>query len=168
VGQVVEADKVTGVSEIQRQTFLLRPDPPVRALAIASLGAVVGAVLIVLAASLDLHGAVTMLGLAVLGAALALAVTGLVLTARLKSTVILDQAGLSFRRGSRQHTLGWGAIRAVELTDSSIVIRARDDADVELANPRGATDRVVRALLTAVRNALDTDRGYSSRQGSKR
>ncbi len=146
----------------RRQSYVLRPRPPVRALAIASLAALAGAVLTVLAAAFDLPGAVLLLGAVVLGVALALAVAGLLLTARLRSTISLDPAGLRLSRGHQRVDLAWGDISAVDLTADSIVLRTRDHVRTELPNPRGTSDPVVSSMLNAIREALDADRGYES------
>ncbi len=146
----------------RRQSYVLRPRPPVRALAIASLAALVGAVLTVVAAALGLPGAVLVLGAVVLGVALALAVASLVLTARLRSTISLDPTGLKLSRGPQRVDLVWGDISAVDLTGDSIVLRTRDDGRTEVPNPRGTSDPVVSSMLNAIRAALDADRGYEN------
>lgn len=146
----------------RRQSYVLRPRPPIRALAIASLAALVGAVLTVLAGALDLPGAVLLLGAVVLAMALALAVASLVLTARLRSTISLDPTGLKLSRGPQRVDLAWGDISAVDLTADSIVLRTKDDGRTEVPNPRGISDPVVSRMLNAVREALDADRGYES------
>jgi hypothetical protein len=148
----------------QRQTYVLRARPPVRALAIASLGALVGAVVIVLAETFGLPVVVLVLGILILAAAVALAVAGLLLTARLKTTVVVGPTGMEISRGSQRRELAWSEITGVDLTATHILVRTGKERGAEVANPRGSSDPEVSRLLASLRSALDADRGYQPYQ----
>lgn len=146
----------------QQQTYVLSAPPPVRALAIASVAALLGAVLVVLSATTGLPGLVLVVGVVLLLAGLALAIAGLVLTARLKTTVSLDSDGLHLSRGTARTELPWREITGVDLTANHILVRTSTADGAQILNPRGPSDPSVRRLMNAVREALDADRGYQN------
>jgi hypothetical protein len=140
----------------QTDVFELRPPPPVRALAIASVSALAGAVVIVLSA----HRAVTVLGALLLGFGVLLAAVALVLTARLRSTVRVDATGLQVSRGRRTDTLAWVDVDQVRERGHQLIAYGREghtELVVTVPGPRGPS--YVR-LLDAVRHRLDESRGY--------
>jgi hypothetical protein len=148
-----------------RQTYVLKPRPPVRALAIASVLAVVGAVLIVLSNAAGHPAWVLIPEALLLAAAVALAVAALLATRRLTTTAGLDESGIELSRGGRTTTLAWSEITAVELAPHHILLRSGADVAAAVPNPRGASDPGVREFLDAVRRSLDDNRGYGSLAG---
>lgn len=142
------------------QTFVLRARPPVRALAISSVAGLVGAVLMVGSRALDLPTVVVVVGAIALVLALVLLTAALLLTMRLTTRVALAELGVQISRGSRSREIAWSDITGVDLAATHLVLHTRAGDDAEVVTPRGTADPVVTKLSQALREALDTDRGY--------
>ena len=142
------------------QRFTLTAPPPVRALAIAAVTALVGAGLIVISQMLDLGAVVLAVGVVGLVLAVALAVAALVLGARVRSELLLETEAITIRGAGEERRVPWADIDTVTLLGPRLTFVRRTGADVVVVNPRGPADRTFRALLTAVRRRLDADRGY--------
>jgi hypothetical protein len=157
----VRAGSVTDVSELDSERFALTAAPPIRTLAIASLVAVVGAAMMVASRALRLGPVVLVVGVVGLAFAIALALAGVILATRLRSTLVLDTDGITVVRGRRTDRLPWSNIESVRLTGPRLTFLTKTaSADVSVINPRGRTDPTFTALLTTIRDRLDVDRGY--------
>ena len=144
------------------QRFTLTAPPPVRALAIAAVTALVGAGLMVAAQVLDLGPVVLVVGLVGLGLAVALAVAALVLAARARADLVMEPEAITVRRAGQERRVPWGDIDSVTLTGPRLTLVRKTGAGVVVVNPRTPTDPTFTALLNAIQRRLDTDRGYEA------
>ena len=143
-----------------RQRFTLTPPPPVRALAIAAVTALVAAGLMVASRVLDLGPVVLVIGSIGLGLAVALAVAAVVLGARARAELVLAPETITIRRAGQERRVPWADIDTVTLTGPRLtLVRKRGDG-VVVVNPRTPTDPTFTALLSAIQQRLDADRGY--------
>ena len=142
------------------QRFILTAPPPVRALAIAAVTALVGAGLMVASRMLDLGTVVLVVGLVGLGLAVALALTALVLVARSRAELVMEPEAITVRRTGQVQRLPWAEIDTVTLTGPRLALVRKAGTDVVVINPRTPTDPTFVALLAAISRRLDADRGY--------
>ncbi|GAB3765554.1 YcxB family protein [Microlunatus parietis] len=142
------------------EVHLLAPKPPVRAYAIAAGAAVVGAGLIV-AGTVSALQVVLVIGVIVLALGLALALVALIMVLRLTTTVIMDRDGLEVRRIGHRQKIPWSDITSVKTTRHHFIVVA-NSGGTEFVNPRDGEDKTVIALMTAIRDRLDANRGYGS------
>jgi|SRR5215211_3544659 len=142
--------------------FTLTAPPPVRSLAISAVAAVMAAVVIVLGSALDLPQAVTIAGVGLMIFAVALAVVALVLTARLRTVLILDSESITIIKGRRRRVLPWAMIDIVRRRGPRLLLITKPGgaSDVTVVNPRAATNATFSALITEIQKRLDADRGY--------
>jgi hypothetical protein len=142
--------------------FTLTAPPPVRSLAISAVAAVMAAVVIVLGSALDLPPAVTIAGVGLMIFAVALAVVALVLTARLRTVLILDSESITIIKGRRRRVVPWAMIDTVRRRGPrlSLITKPGGGSDVTVVNPRAATNATLSALITEIQKRLDADRGY--------
>jgi hypothetical protein len=153
------------VSHRSGERFALTARPPVRALAIAAVTTLLGAVLMVLAQARDLGLVLLILGSALNVFGLSLGLVAVLLVARLRSTVVLDSDGVTVLKGGRNQRLPWSAIDHVDLDGPrlSMISKSDDQPGLVVINPRTPTDRTFLALVAAVQKRLDADRGYRTR-----
>lgn len=143
------------------QRFNLEPRPPVRALAIAALAEVLGALLLVGWSALELPLVVAALGGLLLALGTALLAAALVLTGRLRTLVELTPDVLSVTRAGRSRSVPWSAVQQVRLQHAQVQVVTEDPADgLVILSPRGPEDPRFTSLLASLRQRLDTDRGY--------
>ena len=150
----------------QQTQFLLTPPPPVRSLAISAVAAVIAAAVLVLASALQLPRAVVIAGIVIMVFAFALAVVALVLTVRLRTTLILDPQSITIIKGRRRRVLDWSMIDSVKLQGArlKLITKPQGGADATVLNPRSAADATFTALAADVGRRLDADRGYQRLQ----
>ncbi|SEP73925.1 YqeB family protein [Microlunatus flavus] len=142
--------------------FVLSAPPPVRALAIAAGLVVVGVGLLVLTSAYGWPVGVLVLAvvLAVLGVALGL--TALLLTRRIRSTVLTTAERISVEHQGTTRTLPWSEVGGVRVVGHRLVLDAREgEGSVSVLNPRRRANPTFLALMTEVQQRLDADRGYS-------
>lgn len=143
------------------QRYVLRATPPVRPLAIGAGLVVVGAVLLVL-----WRAAALPVGLAVAGGLLMLlgvllGVAGLVVAARLRIEVFLDESAITVERSGRRRSLPWREVEKVTLSHPRLTLQTEDPAKaLSVVNPRAPQDPRFLALLQQIQQRLDVDRGY--------
>lgn len=142
------------------QRFTLTAPPPVRALAIAAVTALVAAALIVTSRILDLGTVVLVVGVVGLALAVALAVAALVLSRRARVDLVLAADAVTVRRAGQAQRVPWADIDNVTLTGPRLTLVRKTGADVAVVNPRTPTDPTFTALLAALTQRLDADRGY--------
>ncbi|HEX7210150.1 MAG TPA: hypothetical protein VF241_04465 [Propionibacteriaceae bacterium] len=150
----------------QQTQFLLTPPPPVRSLAISAVAAVIAAAVLVLASALQLPRAVVIAGIVIMVFAFALAVVALVLTVRLRTTLILDPQSITIIKGRRRRVLDWSMIDSVKLQGArlKLITKPQGGADTTVLNPRSAADATFTALAADIGRRLDADRGYQRLQ----
>lgn len=136
--------------------------PPLRSLAISSVAAVIAAAMIVFGTALQLPQVVAIVGVALLIFAVLLAVVALVLTVRLRTTLILDPQSITIIRGRHRRVVPWSVIDSVKMQGPrlSLITAPGAGPDAVVINPRGTTDATFAELTTEIRSHLNTDRGY--------
>jgi hypothetical protein len=151
-----------GAPQPPEAQFTLTAPPPVRSLAISAVAAVLAAVGIVLGSALELPLAVTIAGVGLMIFAVALAVVALVLTARLRTALILDSQSITIIKGRRRRVVPWSMIETVKMQEPRLslitVLEAKPDA--EIINPRLTTDATFAGLIAEIQKRLNADRGY--------
>ena len=142
--------------------FVLTAPPPVRSLAISSVSAIVAAAMIVLGSALDLPQGIAIAGIALMTFALALAIAALILTARLRTTAILDSTSITIIHHGHRRTVPWSVIDSVKMQGHRLLLITEPDGgpNATLANPRGDTDTTFAALIADIQRHLNADRGY--------
>jgi hypothetical protein len=142
--------------------FALAAPPPVRSLAISAGAAVIAAAMIVLSSALDLPQVVTAAGVGLLILAVVLAVVALLLTARLRTTLVLDPETITIIKGRRRRVVPWSMIDIVRRQGPRLLLITKPEggADVTVVNPGTATDATFDALIAEIQQRLDADRGY--------
>jgi hypothetical protein len=128
--------------------------------------AVVAAAVIVIAAALDLPRAVVIAGAAIMIFAVVLAVAALVLTVRLRTTLILDSQSITITTGRQRRVIAWSMIDSVKMQGPRLVLITKPEGrpDVTVINPRESTDAAFSALVAEIGTRLDADRGYKRLQ----
>lgn len=143
------------------QRFTLNARPPVRALAIAAGAEVVGALLLVGWGALELPVAVAVAGGLLLAFGTVLVGAALVLGGRLRTEVQLAANAITVVRGGQRRSVPWSKVEEVKLQHPQLHVVATDPADgLVIVNPRPAEDPLFASLMVAIRQRLDTDRGY--------
>jgi len=143
--------------------FTLAARPPVRALAIAAVTALMGAGLMVASRVFDLGSVVLVIGLVGLGLAVGLAVAVLILVARARVDLVLDPDSITVRQAGKERRVPWAEIDTVTLTGSRLTLVRKTGAGVVVVNPRTPADPTFTALLSTIQHRLDADRGYRTR-----
>ena len=144
------------------QRFTLTAPPPVRALAIAVVTALVGAGLIVASPMLGLGPVVLIVGLVGLALAVVLAAAALLLGAWARSDLVMEPEAITVRRAGQERRVPWADIDTVTLTGPPLTLVRKTGGGVVVLNPRTPTDPTFTALLSAIRHRLDADRGYQA------
>jgi hypothetical protein len=142
--------------------FVLAAPPPIRSLAISSVVALIAAVMIVLGTALDLPQVVAIAGIVLMIFAIVLAAVALVLTARLRTTLILDAQSITITRGRQRRAVSWSMIESVKAQGPRLLLITRPEGgpDATVMNPRGGNDATYVALITEIQQRLNADRGY--------
>ena len=135
---------------------------PVRSLAISAGAAVIAAAMIVLGNALDLPQFIVIAGVGLMIFAVLLAVVALVLTRRLRTTLILDPTSITILNGRRRQVLPWSMIEVVRRQGSRLLLITKpgSGSDVTVINPRAETDATFCALIAEIQRRLNADRGY--------
>ena len=142
--------------------FDLSAVPPLRALAISAGAALVAIVALVVWGQTDLL-LVLILGLAVLLFAIIWVAVALLLTRRLRTTVVLAPEAITVVRGRDTRDQPWADIEHVDLVGPRLTFTVKGDADdLVVINPRTANDTTFMTMLAEIRQRLDADRGYQT------
>jgi hypothetical protein len=152
----------SGGPQPQEARYLLTAPPPVRSLAISAVAALIAAAMTVLGGAFDLPPVVTVGGIGLMIFAVVLAAFALVLTARLRTTLILDPASITIIKGRRHRVVPWSTIDIVRRQGPRLLLitKPKGDSDVTVINPRAATDATFSSLIAEIQKRLDADRGY--------
>jgi hypothetical protein len=150
----------------QQTQFVLTPPPPVHSLAISAVAAVIASAVIVLASTLQLPRALAIAGIVIMVFAFVLAVVALVLTVRLRTTLILDPSSITIIKGRHRRVLDWSMIDSVRLQGPRLKLTTKPQcgADATVLNPRSVADIRFTALVADIGRRLDADRGYQRLQ----
>ena len=147
----------------QETRFTLTAPPPVRSLAISAGAAVIAAATIVLGSALDLPRVVSIAGVGLMIFAVVLAVVALVLTARLRTTLVLDPKSITIINGPRRRVVAWSTIDIVRRRGRRLLLITKPEGGgsvVTVVNPRAETDATFSALIAEIQKRLNADRGY--------
>lgn len=151
-------------SERRTETrFALAPPPPVRSLAISAVAAFIAVLMIALRSALELPAAVTIAAIVVMIFAIVLSLVALVLTARLRTTLVLDSRSVTIIRRRHRTVLPWSRIDRVNMQGARLLFITEpgdDDPDATVVNPRGSNDATFAALVAEIQRRLNADRGY--------
>lgn len=152
------------MSDDTDERFVLALRPPVRALAITAVTALLGALLVVLAQLFELGLVLVIIGGVLLLFAVSLGLISAVLVARLRSTVVLDAEAIRVIRGRRTSRVPWSAVDHVMLKGPRLTVVTKPDQGeaVTVVNPRTRTDPTFLSLVAAVQSRLNADRGYGT------
>ncbi len=143
------------------QQYVLAATPPLRALAIAAVTEVLGALLLVGWQALDLPLVAGVLGALLLAAGTVLLGAAVILTGRLRTIVELNEDAVRVTRAGRTRSLRWDVVREVTLLHPQLRLLTTDPSgELLITNPRGPGDPRFAALLEALRQRLDAGRGY--------
>jgi hypothetical protein len=134
----------------------------VRSLAISAAAAVMAAVMIVLGSVLDLPQVIMIAGVGLMIFAVILAVVALVLTVRLRTTLVLDPKSITIINGRRRQVVPWSMIDVVRRQGSRLLLITKPEggSDLTVLNPRAETDATFSALIAEIQKRLNADRGY--------
>jgi hypothetical protein len=152
----------SGGPQLQESRFTLTSPPPVRSLAISAGAAVIAAAMIVLGSALDLPQAIVIAGIGLMIFAVILAVVALVLTVRLRTTLVLDPKSITIINGRRRQVVPWSMIDVVRRQRSRLLLITKPEggSDITVLNPRAETDATFSALIAEIQKRLNADRGY--------
>lgn len=144
-----------------RQRFVLRATPPIRAYVLAAIGSLVGAVLIVGWRS-GWPVALGVVGIVLLVLALLLAAAATVLTWRFQTTVTVQRDTVTLTSGRRRTVFHWRDIKAIEVKGAKLVITPIDGSrpTVAYVNPQQVGQQSFQRLGTLLAERLDASRGY--------
>jgi hypothetical protein len=143
--------------------FVLSAPPPVRALAISAVFVVVGVALLVLTSANRWPVGVLVLAVVLTVLGVGLGLTALILTRRIRSTVLSTADGITIEHGGDSRSLRWAEVGGVRVVGHRLVLaRKEGEGSVSVLNPRMRANPTFLALMAEVQQRLDADRGYSS------
>ena len=118
--------------------------------------------MIVLSSVLDLPQVMVIAGLGLMIFSVLLAVVALVLTVRLRTTLVLDSESITIIKGRRRQVVPWSTIDVVRRQGSRLLLITKPEggSDVTVFNPRAETDATFSALIAEIQKRLNADRGY--------
>ena len=118
--------------------------------------------MIVLSSVLDLPQVMVIAGVGLMIFAVMLAVVALVLTLRLRTTLVLDPKSITIIKGRRRQVVQWSMIDVVRRQGSQLLLITKPEGvpDVTVLNPRAETDATFSTLITEIQKRLNADRGY--------
>lgn len=118
--------------------------------------------MIVLSSVLDLPQVMVIAGVGLMIFAVMLAVVALVLTLRLRTTLVLDPKSITIINGRRRQVVQWSMIDVVRRQGSQLLLITKPEGvpDVTVLNPRAETDATFSTLIAEIQKRLNADRGY--------
>ena len=118
--------------------------------------------MIVLSSVLDLQQVMVIAGVGLMIFAVMLAVVALVLTVRLRTTLVLDPKSITIIKGRRRQVVQWSMIDVVRRQGSQLLLITKPEGvpDVTVLNPRAETDATFSTLIAEIQKRLNADRGY--------
>jgi len=144
--------------------FVMTPRPPVRALALAAVLAIAGAVLIVVPVG-GVGGIVlTVAGAVLLVCALALGLVAFAVPRRQKVVIRVDDEGYRVEAPGGVRQGEWSAVTRVTASPGRLTLHQGERERVHLVSPAGPTHEMD-ALGEAISRHLDANRGYRTFEG---
>jgi hypothetical protein len=118
--------------------------------------------MIVLGSVLDLPRVMMIAGAGLMIFAVVLAAVALVLTVRLRTTLVLDPKSITIINGRRRQVVPWSMIDVVRRQGSRLLLITNTEggSHVTVLNPRAETDATFSALIVEIQKRLNADRGY--------
>lgn len=144
------------------ETFVLRQRPPLRALLISSIGALVAAVLLVVGAALSWPAAAIALSAVLLVFSILFGVLALFVTRGLDTSVRVDEEGYAISRPRHRAEGRWSDVDRVSMEGLKLTLFSKADPETgdSIVCLNGPDDPDLISLMYAIRNRLDADRGY--------
>ena len=144
-----------------RQRFVLRATPPIRAYLLSALGSVSGAVLIVGWQS-GWPVAIGIVGIALLALGVLLALVATILTWRFQTTLLVQRDTLTLTSGRRRTVFHWRDIKGIDVRGARLVVSPIDGSKPTIAyvDPRQVGQPSFQAMGTLLAERLDASRGY--------
>jgi hypothetical protein len=144
-----------------RQRFVLRATPPIRAYLLSALGSIVGAVLIVGWQS-GWPVAIGVVGIVLLALGVLLAVVATILTWRFQTTLLVQRDTLTVTSGRRRTVFSWRDIKSIDVRGARLVVSPIDGGKPTVAyvNPRQVGQPSFREMGALLAERLDASRGY--------
>jgi hypothetical protein len=90
-------------------------------------------------------------------------VVALALTARLRTTLVLDSESITIINGRRRRVVPWSTIDIVRMQGRRLLLITKPEgggSDVTVFNARAETDATFSALIAEIQKRLNADRGY--------
>ena len=108
--------------------------------------------MILLSSVLDLPQVIVIAGLGLMIFSVLLAVVALVLTVRLRTTLVLDSESITIIKGRRRQVVPWSTIDVVRRQGSRLLLITKPErgSGVTLFNPRAETDATFSALIVEI------------------
>jgi hypothetical protein len=94
--------------------------------------------------------------------AIVLALVALVLTVRLRTTLILDSRSITIIQRRHHRVVPWSRIDRVKIQGVRLLLITEPEGgpDAAVVNPRGSNDATFAALIAEIQRHLNADRGY--------
>lgn len=143
---------------METTTYSIKPRPAVRAFAVAAVLALAGAGLAVAANALAWHGAVVVVGVLLVVAALALIVAAVRAPASQEVRVEFDADGFRIVGPTDTHEGAWGDVTRVTEAPGRLTFHLGADKRFHVVGAH-ATDQL-RAMASDIAQRLDDNRGY--------
>jgi hypothetical protein len=94
-----------------------------------------------------------------------LAVVALVLTARLRTTLVLDPESITIINGRHRRVVPWSTIDVVRRQGPRLLLITKPEgerggSDATVVSPRAEADATFAALIAEIQKRLNADRGY--------
>ena len=119
--------------------------------------------MIVVGSALGLPQVIAVAGAVLLIFAVVLALVALVLTARLRTSLVLNSESITIIKGRRRRReLSWSMIDTVRRQGPRLLLITKPEggAGATVLNPGTATEATFDALIAEIQRRLDADRGY--------
>ncbi|HHV20257.1 MAG TPA: hypothetical protein GXZ30_01765 [Propionibacterium sp.] len=145
-------------AEVSRH--VLRPAPPIRALGVAAVGSVLGAVLIVLSAANGWSGFVTGIGVIILILGLLLLALAIWTAFKMRVQVELTPTGYTFRTPAGIRVGVWAETQKVTTSETGrrLSLHNKDESVQDVISPVGAEDAAMRRLVADLTERLTRSR----------
>ena len=151
------------VAPQNHQRFFLQARTPVRAWVISGLASIGGAVLLVVASSLNWPLPFLILGMVLMLFGLALSTAALFAKSRYQTTLLVERDRLTLINGRRRRVLNWTEVSDVSIQGPHLVLSPTEEGgrrEIVLFDTRQAGTPLFEDLMQALRNRLDASRGY--------
>lgn len=144
------------------RTYVLRPQPPVRAFALAAVLAALGAILVVVCAATSANAFFMAVSVIVLVLGVLLLVAGFVSMRRLRSFVDLTDDGWSVRTPTVTRTGTWSEVTRVtsSMDGAHLTLYQGDQARTHILAAGNVAGSEMEALAADIATRLDRNRGY--------